>query len=83
MDRKTKTESVPKDSSDLLSVILNFPSETPPITPSLTHCHSFAASAAGRALLEAARDARFRAKLGELPGYAADAARPSSTTAAS
>lgn len=43
----------------------------------------FAASAAGRALLEAARDARFRAKLGELPGYAADAARPSSTTAAS
>ena len=43
----------------------------------------FTASAAGRALLDAARGARFRAKLGELPGYAADDASPSSPAATS
>ena len=43
----------------------------------------FTASAAGRALLDAARGVRFRAKLGELPGYAADDASPSSPAATS
>ncbi len=39
------SDSVPKNSSVFLSVISNLPAETPPITPSLTVCQSFAASA--------------------------------------
>jgi polyhydroxybutyrate depolymerase len=39
------SDSVPWNSRVFLSVILNLPSETPPITPSLTVCHSLAASA--------------------------------------